>query len=68
MGWLHWLLWPLFVLTVLIVVFYAFSLVANVIAAPFNSLLAERVGKMIAPRAQAGGAGCGTGCDGCSSH
>ena len=48
LGWLHWLLWPLFVLTVLIVVFYAFSLVANVIAAPFNSLLAERVGKMIA--------------------
>lgn len=47
LGWLHWLLWPLFVLTVLIVVFYAFSLVANVIAAPFNSLLAERVGKMI---------------------
>ena len=28
----------------------------------------QRVGKMIAPRAQAGGAGCDTGCDGCSPH
>lgn len=49
LAWLHWLLWPLFVLTVLVVVFYAFSLVANFIAAPFNGLLAERVAKMIAP-------------------
>lgn len=48
LSWLHWLLWPLFVLTVLIVLFYGFSLVANLIAAPFNSLLAERVEKMIA--------------------
>lgn len=49
LAWLHWLLWLLFVLTVLVVVFYTFSLVANAIAAPFNSLLAERVEKMIAP-------------------
>lgn len=48
LNWLHWLLWPLFILTVLIVLFYGFSLVANLIAAPFNSLLAERVEKMIA--------------------
>ncbi|MBK8183106.1 MAG: sulfate transporter CysZ [Candidatus Competibacteraceae bacterium] len=48
LAWLHWLLWPLFVLTLVIVVFYGFSLVANLIAAPFNSLLAERVEKMIA--------------------
>jgi CysZ protein len=49
LAWLHWLLWPLFVLTALVVIFYAFSLVANVIAAPFNGLLTERVEKMIAP-------------------
>ena len=49
LAWLHWLLWPLFILTVLVVVFYTFSLVANVIAAPFNSLLAERVEKMMNP-------------------
>ncbi len=45
-GWLHWLdwvLWPLFVLLLLVLVFYAFALVANLIAAPFNSLLAEKV-------------------------
>ena len=49
LAWLHWLLWVLFVLTVLLVIFYAFSLVANVIAAPFNGLLAERVEKMVNP-------------------
>jgi CysZ protein len=42
LGWLEWLLWPLFVLALLIVVFYSFSLVANLIAAPFNGLLAEK--------------------------
>ena len=49
LAWLHWLLWPLFILTALVVIFYTFSLVANVIAAPFNDLLAERVEKMVAP-------------------
>ncbi len=49
LAWLHWLLWLLFILTVLVVIFYAFSLVANVIAAPFNGLLAERVEKMVNP-------------------
>ncbi|MEZ5579883.1 MAG: sulfate transporter CysZ [Candidatus Competibacteraceae bacterium] len=49
LSWLHWLLWPLFVLTALVVVFYTFSVVANVIAAPFNGLLAERVEKMANP-------------------
>jgi CysZ protein len=43
LQWLEWLLWPLFVLALLIVVFYGFSLVANLIAAPFNGLLAEKV-------------------------
>lgn len=45
-GWLDWLrylLWPLFALTVLIAVFFTFSLVANLIGAPFNGLLAEAV-------------------------
>ena len=49
LSWLHWLLWPLFVLTALVVVFYTFSVVANVIAAPFNGLLAERVEKLVNP-------------------
>ncbi len=43
LQWLEWLLWPLFVLTLLVLVFYGFGLVANLIAAPFNALLAEKV-------------------------
>jgi CysZ protein len=43
LQWLEWLLWPIFVLTLLVLVFYTFGLVANLIAAPFNALLAEKV-------------------------
>lgn len=43
LQWLDWVLWPLFVLLLLVLVFYGFSLLANLIAAPFNSLLAEQV-------------------------
>jgi CysZ protein len=44
--WLHWLSYlvvPVFVLVSLVVIFYGFSIVANLIAAPFNGLLAEAV-------------------------
>lgn len=43
LAWLTWLFWPLFILTALLFVFYTFSLIANLIAAPFNSLLSARV-------------------------
>ena len=43
LHWLNWVLWPLFVLLLLVPVFYGFGLMANLIAAPFNSLLAEQV-------------------------
>lgn len=43
LDWLRWLLWPLFALALMIVVFYCFSLVANIIAAPFNALLSAHV-------------------------
>lgn len=43
LAWLEWLLWPIFVVALLILVFYTFTLVANVLAAPFNGLLAEKV-------------------------
>jgi len=49
LAWLHWLLWPLFILTVLLVIFYTFSLIANLIASPFNSILAGRVERMLDP-------------------
>ncbi|MBD3609507.1 MAG: sulfate transporter CysZ [Gammaproteobacteria bacterium] len=44
-GWLllYWLLLIVFFFTAWLIVFYTFSLVANFIAAPFNSLLAEAV-------------------------
>ncbi len=49
-GWLsflRWILWPLFALTMALITFYTFTLVANLIAAPFNGLLAERVEQLL---------------------
>ena len=43
LGLVEWLLWSLFGLTALFLAFYAFSTVGNLIAAPFNGLLAEKV-------------------------
>lgn len=40
---LEYLLWPLFVLLLLFVLFFSFTLLANLIAAPFNGFLAEKV-------------------------
>ncbi|WP_130470815.1 sulfate transporter CysZ [Candidatus Magnetaquicoccus inordinatus] len=45
-SWLHWLQWllaPLLILTVLTTLFFTFSMMTNLLAAPFNSLLAEQV-------------------------
>ncbi len=44
---INWLLWPLFAVMIFFLVFYTFSFVANLIAAPFNSLLAEKVEAML---------------------
>ncbi len=46
-SFLGWLLWPLFALLVLLVVYYSFTLVANLIAAPFNGFLSEKVEKSL---------------------
>ena len=43
LEWLSWLLWPLFFLLAVLVVCYGFSLLANLIASPFNGFLAEKV-------------------------
>ncbi|MEN8107563.1 MAG: sulfate transporter CysZ [Pseudomonadota bacterium] len=45
LEWLRYLLWPLFVLTGVLLIFYGFSLLTNLVAAPFNGLLAEAVEK-----------------------
>lgn len=49
LDWLRWLLWPLFAAVVLLLCFYTFSLMANLIASPFNGLLAERVEDLASP-------------------
>lgn len=43
LGWLDWILWPIFILLLLVIGFSLFGLVANLIASPFNGLLAEKV-------------------------
>ena len=52
-GWLSFLeyvLYPVFITTAVLVVYYTFSLVANIIAAPFNGILSERVEQLVAGR------------------
>ncbi|MEW8028058.1 MAG: sulfate transporter CysZ [Candidatus Thiodiazotropha sp.] len=43
LAWLRWLLWPLFAITLLLIIFDTFTVIANLIASPFNGLLAEKV-------------------------
>lgn len=45
LAWLEGILWLLFALLAVLLVFYTFSILANIIASPFNSLLAEAVEK-----------------------
>ncbi|MBT8430064.1 MAG: sulfate transporter CysZ [Gammaproteobacteria bacterium] len=40
---LRWILWLLFAVTYALALFYGFTLIANLIASPFNSILAARV-------------------------
>lgn len=43
LGWLMWIIWPLFAALLLVVIFFTFSVIANILAAPFNGPLAEAV-------------------------
>jgi CysZ protein len=40
---LEWLLYPLFAILIIIIVYYSFTMIANLIAAPFNAILAQKV-------------------------
>ncbi len=42
LSFLNYLLWPLFVVLVALMVFFTFTMLANIIAAPFNGFLAEK--------------------------
>jgi len=43
LGWIMWFIWPLFAGLLLLIVFFTFSIIANLLAAPFNGVLAEAV-------------------------
>jgi CysZ protein len=43
LNWLRYLLWPVFAIAGVLIIFYTFSLMTNLIAAPFNGMLAEAV-------------------------
>jgi CysZ protein len=43
LQWVSWLLWILFLAATLLIVFYTFTIIANIISAPFNAYLAEAI-------------------------
>lgn len=43
LQWLDYLIWPIAVISILLIFTYFFSTVANIIAAPFNGWLAEKL-------------------------
>jgi CysZ protein len=43
LNWLMWIIWPLFAGLLILIVFFSFSIIANLLAAPFNGVLAEAV-------------------------
>lgn len=47
LSWAEFVLWPLFALSYFLLLFYLFALLINVIAAPFNDLLSEKVEQKI---------------------
>lgn len=47
LDWLAWILWPLFAIVLLLIVYYSFTVVANLISAPFNSILSARIEAML---------------------
>jgi CysZ protein len=58
LDWLSFLLWPFLIVTTLLILAYAFTLIANLVASPFNGLLSERVERHLTghpPRSTASG-------------
>lgn len=54
LDWLRWLLWPLFALALIGIAFFTFTLIANLVGAPFYSVLAERAHHLITGQKPAG--------------
>lgn len=47
LSWLEWILWPLFFVSFLITGFFTFTILANLIAAPFYSHLSARTAELL---------------------
>lgn len=47
LHWLNWLIWALFILAFIIVFIFSYTFLANLIAAPFNGLLAEKTEELL---------------------
>lgn len=47
-DWLRWVLYPLLAALLLVVAFFTFTLLGNLVLAPFNGLLSERVEALLA--------------------
>ena len=47
LDFIRWIMWPLFIVLLLATVGYLFSTVANILASPFNGLLAEKVEELL---------------------
>jgi CysZ protein len=54
LEWLRWLLFPLVGLLLLVLGFFSFTLLANLLLAPFNGLLSARVEQVLSGAAPAG--------------
>ena len=50
LQWLSWIIWPLFFITVLIIGFFTFTVMANILAAPFYGKLAAKAMTVITGR------------------
>jgi CysZ protein len=47
LGFLEWILWLVFTSMTAIIVFFVFTPIANIIAAPFNAIMAEKLEEML---------------------
>ena len=49
-NWLDWLeliIWPIFFVASLLIVFFTFTIIANILGAPFNGLLSEKIEELL---------------------
>ena len=53
LSWLSWVLWPVFLVSFLVIGFFSFTLIANLIAAPYYSQLSAKVLQIISGQAEA---------------